>query len=239
MIQTFKPKSLLFSLVFMSCLLLLNACGTTKRVEGSKLKKKSLKFLENQVERNSFDADWLRMKARITASDGKQKQSFNADVRLRKDSVLWMSISPTIMKIEVARVLIRPDSLQVINRISKEYYAAEVKSLEELIKYPLDFNMLQNIFFGNPIVEGDQKSALSITKEHYCIQNALQDLILELCLDPSNYTIAQMSAQDSTHQRYINMSLSDYEPIEGQIFSQKRFLSIETPQKIRGRYQTL
>lgn len=216
--------------MLLSIILIFNACGTAKRVEGSKLKKKSLKFVENQLERNAFDADWLRMKAKITANDGKNKQSFNADIRLRKDSVLWISISPPIIKIEVARVLIRPDSVQVINRLNKQYYATDVGFLETLTNYPLSFEMLQNILFGNPVIEGDGKNTLTITKEHYCLQNTLQDLALETCLSPKGFTIAQMSVKDSL-QRNLTVTLEDYEAIEKQVFSEKRFISIETPQK--------
>ncbi|MFK7907095.1 MAG: DUF4292 domain-containing protein [Chitinophagales bacterium] len=226
-----KSKSSFFILLLMSGLLMLSACGSANRVQGSKLKKKSLKFIEDQVERNLFDADWLRMKAKITASDGKQKQSFNADVRLRKDSVLWMSISPTIMKIEVARILITPDSVQVINRINKQYYASNVDALESLTKYPLDFAMLQNILFGNPVVKGDGTPALSITKEHYCIANTLQDLDLGICLEPNSYNIAEMSVAEKVQQRKLNMLLTNYEEIDKQRFSLERVLNIETPQE--------
>ncbi len=230
MMRNSKSGISAWMILLLSGLLFLNACNTAKRAEGSKLKKKSLKFVENQLERNLFDADWLRMKAKITADDGKQKQSFNADIRLRKDSVLWMSISPTILKIEVARVLIRPDSVQVINRLNKQYYATDVSFLESLTNYPLDFQMLQNILFGNPVVKGEEKATLSITKDHYCLQNSLQDLVLETCLSPEGYTIAQMTVQDTLH-RNLKVSLEDYKPIEKQVFSEKRFISIETPQK--------
>lgn len=224
-------RFLMQGFVFLICLWMFSSCGMIKRVEGSKLKKKSLKFIENKVAQNFFEADWLRMKAKMTASDGKQKQSFNADVRLRKDSVLWISISPTILKIEVARILIDKDSVKVINRLQKQYYETTVDFLESLANYPLDFNMLQNIFFGNPIVEGDKKSALSITKAHYCLENALKDLDLTVCVEPENYTIAQMSVQDEDAARYLQMNLEEYEKIDKQLFSKKRFLSIETPQK--------
>ncbi len=226
-----KSKSNFFILLLMCGLLMLNACGSSNRVQGSKLKKKSLKFVEDQVERNLFDADWLRMKARITASDGRQKQSFNADIRLRKDSVLWMSISPTIMKIEVARILVRPDSVQVINRINKQYYASDVDALESLTKYPLDFAMLQNILFGNPVMKGDGTSSLSITKEHYCIENTLQDLDLGLCLESNSFNIAEMSVRDTLQQRTLNMLLTNYEDIDKQRFSLERVLNIQTPQE--------
>ncbi|MGB0931281.1 MAG: DUF4292 domain-containing protein [Chitinophagales bacterium] len=225
-----RKNRILGVLLVLSTVLIFNACGTSKRVEGSKLKKKSLKFVENQLERNVFDADWLRMKARITANDGKNKQSFNADIRLRKDSVLWISISPPILKIEVARVLIRPDSVQVINRLNKQYYAMDVGFLETLTNYPLSFDMLQNILFGNPIIEGEEKNTLTITKEHYCLQNILQDLKLETCLSPKGFTIAQMNVQDSL-QRNLRVTLEDYKEVEKQVFSEKRFISIETPQK--------
>lgn len=227
-----ESKSLapLWVFLLFSSFIFFNACNSAKRVEGSKLKKKTLKFVENQLERNLFDADWLRMKAKITADDGKNKQSFNADIRLRKDSVLWISISPPILKIEVARVLVLPDSVRVINRLNKQYYETDVSFLESLTNYPLNFAMLQNILFGNPVIEGDEKNTLAITKEHYCIQNTLQDLVLETCLSPENFTIAQMTVRDSLN-RNLKVAMEDYEAIDKQVFSEKRLISIETPQK--------
>ena len=63
----------------------------------------------------------------VLAINGKERYDVTANVRIVHDEAIWISVT-ALMGIEVARVLITPDSVKIINRLQAEY-----------IKKPLEY----------------------------------------------------------------------------------------------------
>jgi hypothetical protein len=81
-----------------------------------------------------------------------ETQSFKANIRMKKDSVIWISISPAL-GIEVLRVLITPDSVKYVSKIpeNKHYYLGGFSVINEISKMDIDFATFQDILLGNAI----------------------------------------------------------------------------------------
>lgn len=83
---------------------------------------------------------------RFTASfsvDGISK-SFKGSIKIEKDSVIWIDITATV-GIPVARLLITPDSVKMIDRFKKTYLIEDFKFLSEKLNMDLDFYSFQSI----------------------------------------------------------------------------------------------
>lgn len=130
------------------------ACRSSKNVEGYQepLKDRSPGYLLKRYEKNTFQYDWLGMKLDVDVKKLGETQGFKANIRLKKDSVIWMSISPAL-GIEVVRVIITPDSIKYISKIPDDKYYVEEKfeSLLDIAQIDFDFDMLQDILVGNAI----------------------------------------------------------------------------------------
>lgn len=143
-----------YYIILISVMLFLSACrsskGTTEMKEPPK--DRSASYLLKRYERNKFDYDWVGMKIDADFVTMGESQGFKASIRMKKDSVIWISISPAL-GIEVFRILITPDSLKYLSKIpdNKFYYIGTSASLSELAKIELDFDMLQDILIGNAI----------------------------------------------------------------------------------------
>ena len=88
-------------------------------------------------------------------NDGKAN-SVKGRVRIRKDSLIWISIKPDVAIIEVYRVLISPDSVQLIDYLNKKYFMDNISAIKSFINYDISFQMVQNIFMGNSTFMMDQ-----------------------------------------------------------------------------------
>ncbi|MHA4844084.1 DUF4292 domain-containing protein [Flavitalea antarctica] len=100
----------------------------------------------NRVDFKTFSA---KVKVDFEGKDGK-KSDFNANIRLYKDSVMWISIN-ALLGIEAFRVLITPDSVKVMNKVDKVIQLRSVSYLKEVAKIPFTFHDLQELLIGNPI----------------------------------------------------------------------------------------
>src|SRR5210317_1349834 len=97
--------ALIFLIIFSSC---------KKDIVGFKSKKKGLNVEE-------IDFDYFHSRTKVRYAEGDKQVNGNANVRIKKDSLIWISISPSI-GIEATRMMISKDTAIIINRMDKEYY---------------------------------------------------------------------------------------------------------------------
>src|SRR5215510_10227503 len=95
----------------------LTACHTQKKIVEVpvpvKLKGENVIELFDSVLAHQFNFNWLTAKAQVQYSNkGEESESFDVNLRIRKDNAIWLSVTP-LLGIEVARVLITRDSLQI------------------------------------------------------------------------------------------------------------------------------
>ena len=101
---------------------------------------------QNEIDFTTFSA---KVKVDYRGSDGRS-YDFNAFVRMRKDSVIWVSVNAAL-GIEAFRVIITPDSAKVLNKLDKVAQLRSVNYLQEVTQLPFDFYQLQDLIIGNPI----------------------------------------------------------------------------------------
>jgi len=77
-------------------------------------------------------------------------RSFRSTVRLVVDSALWVSITPAL-GIEVARTLLTPDSVKVLDRINNTFFLGGRDSAAVRFGIDPDLDLLQQALLGRPI----------------------------------------------------------------------------------------
>lgn len=78
--------------------------------------------------------------------------NLNAGFRMKRDSILWLSISPG-MGITAARVLITRDSVKMVNYIEKYYSVYSISYLQQMLGAPVSLRELQNLMLGLPLFD--------------------------------------------------------------------------------------
>lgn len=132
------------------CSVLLFSCKAKKDVAaGTALPALSAQEI---LERSALNRHFGELSAKVAISYkvGDEAQSFNARIRMKQDSIIWVSIAP-LLGIEMVRAVITPDSLKLLDRFGRRYYLGRFSRLNELLGVDLDFAMLQSLITGNNI----------------------------------------------------------------------------------------
>lgn len=133
---------------------LIVACRSGKDTATSKepIRHRTAGHLLRHYERNRFSFDWVGMKIDAESITMGETQGFKATLRMRRDSAIWVSISPAL-GIEVFRILLTPDSLKLISKVpdNKYYYVGRFDVLSDMLGTEIDFDMLQNLLVGNAL----------------------------------------------------------------------------------------
>jgi hypothetical protein len=137
-----------------------SACKSAERVVKVKaVKNRTAGFVLKRYNESRFDYDWLGMKVDADFGTEEESSGFKATIRMRKDSLIWVSITPAL-GIEMIRVMITPDSLKYLSKIpdNKFYYLGTFDDVNKLVGISFDFEMLQQLLVGNAIgLEKDEK----------------------------------------------------------------------------------
>jgi hypothetical protein len=94
------------------------------------------------------DFNYLVARSRINFKDAQNNLSATANVRICKDSLIWVSVIPAF-GIEAARALITTDSIFFTDRINGRNMAYDYETLSNQMNFGITFNMLQSVFIGN------------------------------------------------------------------------------------------
>jgi hypothetical protein len=138
--------------LFLLCLI---ACRTARKTpkpivirESHYLTERSAEELLALIHQHRFDAQWLGAKGEAEIRMDDRKEAFDITLRMRKDSLIWISVSP-LLGLETMRILITPDSVKLLNRLTREYLASPLDFLNNRLRMNVDFDILQNLLTGN------------------------------------------------------------------------------------------
>lgn len=129
-------------------LVVMVSCKAPKTLTIEKLKPISANRLIRNVEENAFDyknLDISKISCQYETPDN--KTSFRASLKWEQDQYVYLMLSK--MNIPVARVLLQPDSVKMINYLEKNYFLEDYSFLQKFISADIDFDVVQSIISNN------------------------------------------------------------------------------------------
>ncbi|MBW7912368.1 MAG: DUF4292 domain-containing protein [Taibaiella sp.] len=87
-------------------------------------------------------------KAKMNYSGGGMSQDFTANIRMAKDSVIWIHVTAGMGLVNVARILITPDSFSLLNYLDKTGMKLHISEANQLLPAQVDFKTLQSFIIG-------------------------------------------------------------------------------------------
>lgn len=106
------------------------------------------------LETPTLSKDWTYLSARLDAKMQIQgsNQTLGVSLRMKKDSITWFTVS-AMFGIQVAKGLMTKDSIWLLNKFSKEYYAMSMDDISKLSGAEVNLSQLQNALVGASIFD--------------------------------------------------------------------------------------
>ncbi len=232
----------LLTIVFCT-LLILSSCSSARKAKKAAAKNAELgQLISKTLQEQAFLPEVFKTKAKIRYASPAFSQNFSVDIRMRKDSLIWMTAYPNLVKIPVGYALITPDSVKVIDRLNKRAYLKDIAYAEQLLGYPVDFYSLQNIILGNmpltPSHHPRTKYNKDLNEYELSYEESPIDVILTVPIPKGTqfdidkgkgnaaldtpFQISKVALIDSVQNRQLHMEQGDFRPLANQTFSHER-----------------
>lgn len=207
----------------------LASCGASKKAISGKLERASPDFLLKTLIANQVNLQWLDGRAKIDFSDDHTSLGASATIRIKKDSLIWVSVRK--LGFEVARALVTQDSVYIIDRINNEFAITGLDYLQREYNLPADFASVQAILLGNPIFFTTSGLQSEVSADAYRLYGKNAKMDTEYWLDPKSLQLKQMRFKDLNESREVVVKLEDYQSLaNNQKFSYLRKLELNSRQ---------
>jgi hypothetical protein len=215
-------------IVSLTLLVFLSACKTRKnrsnRITKGVLDSTKLVLPEiREVVNSSFAFDFLSYKSKCDYKDANMDQSFTMNLRLKFDSIVWISV--TAVGFEVARAKLDRDSIRILNRLEKKYYVYDYAFIKQLAGADLSLVQIQYLLTGNLIFPPESYNPASEKDKFKTVSGYIENTV---SLDGKSKIIEQI-LQHLVEKSDANVLYSNYKKVEKQHFPGKLDMAVRTP----------
>ena len=190
--------------------------------------------IEN-LNRNYIDFKTFNAKIKVQYQDSKGKnQDLTAIVRIMKDSVIWISLTASLLSVEVYRVLIKKDSVILLNKLNREVQYRSFDYLQEVTEIPFDYKTLQDLLIGNPVFT-DSNIVYYRKMDNQILFSMVGKYFKNLVtLSSGNYNIthSKLDDVDIGRSRTADLTYDNYENNAGFYFSTYREITVSEKNRL-------
>ena len=216
-------------------LISVSSCKSTKKVSTKKtLKDYGFEYLKEKMNENNLSFNYLSAKLSLTYKKEQTSTNLRGQLRMREDSILWLSFSPA-MGIEAARLILTQDSIKFINRLNKTYFVGQYKVLDTLISSTIDYVIIQSMILANELpyykldnysVKVDDNMYLLMMEKKRKVKKSIKKgesptnvIVEKVWLDPDNFRMRKVEMHEfSADNKKLVIHYNDYQQVEGKWF---------------------
>ncbi|MCX6304373.1 MAG: DUF4292 domain-containing protein [Bacteroidetes bacterium] len=238
-----------YQLLLLAPLFFMASCSPARKVMKAPIKEEGADFLFAKLKEKELKFDWFSAKFSAEYSNKGKENSFNGQIRIRKDSLIWISLTP-MLGIEAVRLMISQDSVKMINRLNDTYFVGDYEYVNKFLNTNIDFDLLQAFLLGNDLQFYENgKFRASIDRGEYKLSTGerhklkkfvrsqeenLKIFIQNIWLDPVNFKITHADVKEIRRDNIrLESTYDGFEQLDDQLFPRKMTYTVWADNTIR------
>jgi len=163
-----------------------------------------------------IDFEYLQGKARMILRDANKEREVKANIRIRKDSVIWMTFS--VIGVQGGKALINQDSITIVSNVDKEYYVFDYGELSKHYNFEINYHVIQSAMLGNLIMERKDEDeiveapSLFILKQHSGTVEVLN------YVNAASMKIEKVELKENNSNNSLTLNYSNFQPLAHKLF---------------------
>ena len=182
--------------------------------------------------KNEHDFSTLNIRANAKYEDEKQSHSMNADIRIKKDEIIWINIK--FLGIPMAKAMITPTKVSYYEKINNTYFEGDFSMLSNWLGTDLDFNKVQNLFLGKAIDDLTKDKWVSEVVEKMfklSLPNS-SDIAKEFYFEGANYLLKKETITQASKNRNLEIRYPSFKEEKGMFLPNEINIKAEQKDKV-------
>ncbi len=191
---------------------------------------------EEKVKIDEIDFKYLKAKAKVSYKSAKDNQSFTVDIRMRKDSLIWMNVSA--FGITVATALFNDSLVKLSDKYHGEYKEYSYSSFAEKFNFNVNYDILQALVVGNRPFKKN-KSRVTRSNEYYLLKQQENKVLIDNYIGENKKLKKILLTQEDTSNK-LTLDFDDFTTLNQFLFPQSSLITLDYQSKEDQKmYQTL
>ena len=169
---------------------------------------------DSMIKVNEIEFDYFTGKMKVDF-DGEKRLAGVANLRMKKDSVIWISLSPGL-GVEVARILITRDSISFIDKFNKKYTVTDFKKLSKKFDFEIDYDLVESVVLGN-LVSPYSRESLKKTDKFFSYDQQSGNYVLSNSIGTKSMKLEKLQVQDTVSKSSILVNYGGFQLVKDQI----------------------
>lgn len=192
-------------------------CKAKKRTPAKSIEpvKSSAAAKLTAINKAALSYSTLAIRARADLKLNGNSNDVTMNIRVRSGEAIWVSVT-AIAGLEVARALITPDSIKLMNKLESTYTRKPFSYIHEFANEQIKFATLEAILTGNPIKEVvTERSDLSIQGDMTVLSGVLKSLSYNVHINGMNKVVRTVLKDEGAAQD-LAIDYNDFISVQGQ-----------------------
>lgn len=157
-----------------------------------------------------LDFEFLSTKSKVTFQDENTDISFTATIRVKQDSLIWMSLSPAL-GIEAVRGLITNDSIFIINRLNRTYSIFDFASLSRKFNFDINYDLVQAMLLGDMPFGQREEDRVLRKGRNILIRQEEGNIAVDNYIDPEKMKTERVQLQETTSANTLTLLYDNFQ----------------------------
>lgn len=168
------------------------------------------------VEIEEIDFEYLHGRARMVLKDQNKEREVKANIRIRKDSVIWMNFS--VMGVQGGKALINKDSITVVSTVNKEYFVFTFRDLSERLKFEVNYNVIQSALLGNLMRPKSMTDQVSEDERYDILEQTKENISIVNKISKQTRKLEGVEMREAGTDNKLTVAYSNFQPVGSKLF---------------------
>lgn len=164
-----------------------------------------------------IDFDYFNGRTKVKYREGDKRINGTAHIRIKKDSIIWISVSPSV-GIEVTRFMITPDTVLILNRLDKVFYKLGFEEISKYFSFNVNFTMIQGILLGNLTSPINEETDIQKEGDFYFIRQDGGALDIQSYVNAKTMKVETVLINEKSTNNFLTLKYSEFGNLSKALF---------------------
>lgn len=163
-----------------------------------------------------IDFEYFQGKARMILRDANKEREVKATIRVRKDSVIWMTFN--VIGIQGGKALINKDSITIVSTVDKEYFVFDYQELSKRFNLDINYEIIQAAMLGNPIIPRKAEDEVQQESSMYLLKQQAGTVDVINYVNAASMKIEKVELKEGSSSNSLVVNYSNFQPVGDKVF---------------------
>jgi hypothetical protein len=163
-----------------------------------------------------IDFEYFHGKAKMVLRDANKEREVKASIRIRKDSVIWMTFN--VIGIQGGKALINKDSITIVSTVDKEYFVFDYGELSRRFNMNINYEVIQSAMLGNLVISRSSTDEVLQESSIYLLKQQVGTINVVNYVNAASMKIEKVEMKEGNSSNSLVINYSNFQPVGSKVF---------------------